>query len=476
MNKPTKLAIGIFAVLSSQTIWADNLLEVYNLAKDNDPTFLASDAGRMATNERVNQSMSSLLPQINARAYYSDSTGESTRSSAGTFTPDNPPGPAQDIGSLPSTSESDTTSDGFSISIEQEIYSHSSWLNLRQAEKRALQSNVNHEGQKHSLIIRVAETYFNVLGAMDNVEFAKAELEAVSKELAQTKQRFEVGLIAMTDVHEAQSRHDRAVANEISAQNGLDNAHEALQQITGQYHYEVMQLKEEIPLRNPEPTNIKSWVKEAETNNVSIKASRIGLDIAKKSIDISSAGHYPTISLSASYSDDSRETTTPNSRYTDTLTGISGIVSDNVSNFNGTDSSISINLNIPIYSGGNTNSRVKEAQNLYQQAAHTLEADRRLAVSQTRSSYLGVVAAVSSVNALNQAVISSQSALEATQAGFEVGTRTIVDVLLQTQQLFSAKRDHARARYDYILNTLRLKEAAGILTEKDLQQVNGMLR
>ncbi|TQV73052.1 TolC family outer membrane protein [Aliikangiella marina] len=474
MNKPTKLAVGILAVLSSQTIWADNLLEVYNVAKDNDPTFLASDAGRLATNERVNQSMSSLLPSVNAAVGYSFTDSESTQTTTGELTllsdPNNPQPFLNER-----FSESETTGSSWSVTLTQEVYNHASWLNLRQSEKRALQSNINHEDAKHDLIIRVAEAYFNVLGAMDNLDFSKAELEAVSKELAQTKQRFEVGLIAMTDVHEAQSRHDRAVANQISAQNGLDNAHEALQQVTGQYHYDLLQLKEQIDLRNPQPENIKEWVKQSEENNVSIKASRIGLDIAKKSIDIASAGHLPRVDFTARYSDSDRDTDSPAFPIEDVGVVI-GTVTDAVTNNTNPTTSLSLDVSIPIYAGGNVSSRVKEAQNLYQQSAHTLEADRRRAVSETRSSYLGVVAAVSSVNALKQAVVSSQSALEATQAGFEVGTRTIVDVLLQTQQLYSAKRDHARARYDYILNTLKLKRAAGLLSEKDLEQVNGMLR
>ena len=473
MNKPSKVALSVIALLSSSSVFADNLLEVYNIAKDNDPTYLASDAGRKATNERVNQSMAALLPQISATISASKTSRESSGTTTVVGSVDDPNTPDVDE-SAPqnSANESDSTSSGFSVRLSQEIYNHSSWLSLRQSEKRALQSNVNHEGAKQDLIIRVAEAYFNVLAAMDSVEFSKAETEAVSKELAQTKQRFEVGLIAMTDVHEAQSRHDRALANQISAQNGLDNAHEALQQVTGQYHYDLLGLKNEIPLRNPQPTDIKSWVKEAETNNVSIKASRIGLDIAKKSIDISFAGHLPTLDLSASYTDGSGDTDSQGTQFFGSL----GITSNTTSDGDSTDSSVSLNLNIPIYSGGRTNAQVKEAQALYQQAAHNLEADHRRAVSETRSAYLGVVAAVSSVNALNQAVVSSQSALEATQAGFEVGTRTIVDVLLQTQQLYSAKRDHARARYDYILNTLRLKRSAGLLTEDDLSQVNKLLR
>lgn len=475
MIKPTKAALSVLILLSSSSVWADNLLDVYNLAKDGDPTYLASDAGRMATSERVNQSFASLLPQISATASYTVSDSESGSTTKGLYTPADSNIPPVNFSNT-NTSKSDSTQTGYTIRLSQEIYNHSTWLNLRQAEKRALQSKINHEGSKQDLIIRVAEAYFNVLAAQDSVAFSKAETEAVSKELAQTKQRFEVGLIAMTDVHEAQSRHDRALANQIAAKNSLDNTHELLRLITGQYHYDLLSLKDEIRLQNPQPEDIKKWTKRAEESNINVQASKIGLDIAKKSISISQAGHLPSVDLSASYRDSDTDTDIPSSPNFDDdnvfLGTNSGINRDSFSK----NASISVNFNIPIYSGGRTNSQVKESQKLYLQAAHNLEAEHRRAISSTRSSYLGVVAAVSSVNALKQAVLSSQSALEATQAGFEVGTRTIVDVLLQTQQLFDAKRQHARARYDYIINTLKLKQAAGLLSEDDLAQINKMLR
>ncbi len=476
MNKSKIIGVTLIASILSVNVMADNLLDIYRLAKDNDPTFLSSEAGRKASNERVNQSLSALLPQINASANYSKSESKSSSRSSGLFTPDNQAIPPQNISNPPSFNESDTTSTNFSVSLSQEIYNHSTWLNLKQAEKRALQSNVNHEGSKQNLIIRVAEAYFNVLAAKDSVDFSEAETKAVSKELAQTNQRFEVGLIAITDVHEAQSRYDRAVANQIVATNNLDNTHELLQLITGQYHYDLLMLKDKVALTKPQPENIKKWVSEAENNNINVKATRIGLNIAKRSISLSQSGHYPSLSLSANYSDNNSDTGIPTRDVYDDAQNFLGVYSNINSNSDSTSSSVSINFSLPIYSGGRTNSQVKEAQQLYQQASHNLESSRRLAISQTRSSYLGVVANVSSVKALNQAVISAEKSLEATQAGFEVGTRTIVDVLLQTQQLFESKRQHARARYDYVLNTLKLKQATGLLTEKDLAKVNQLLR
>ncbi|MGB0495530.1 MAG: TolC family outer membrane protein [Kangiellaceae bacterium] len=475
MKRTKNLCLLLVASVLSTNLYADNLLDVYRLAKDNDPTTLASEAGTKAASERVNQSLASLLPQINGSASYTVSSNESSSVSNSLIVPldsNLPTTPNEQA----SGSESDTTGTNYSISLTQEIYNHSSWLSLKQSEKQALQSKINHEGTKQDLIVRVAEAYFNVLAAKDSVAFSKAETKAVSQELAQTKQRFEVGLIAITDVLEAQSRHDRALANQISAQNTLDNTHELLQLITGQYHYDLLSLKSDISLSNPQPENIKQWIKEAEDNNINVKASKVGLDIAKRGISLSRSNHYPSLNLSASYSDSDSDTDVPNQPlFTDDRVQFAN-ATDITSNSQSTGSSISINFNLPIYSGGRTNSRVKESQSLYVQAAHNLESNRRLAVSQTRSSYLGVIANVSSVNALKQAVISAEKSLEATQAGFEVGTRTIVDVLQQTQLLFDSRRQYARARYDYVLNTLRLKQATGLLTEDDLAKVNQLLR
>lgn len=472
MKKSIKFAISALVLATSTTLFADNLLDVYRLAKDSDPTFLASEAGTRATSERVNQSMAGLLPQISGGYQYSKSASDSSGLYTLVGAVDDPSTPIDE--SLPRNSfnTSDTTSNGYSLNLRQELYNHSTWLGLEISEKRSLQAKVTHEGKRQELIIRTAEAYFNILAAMDNVAFSVAETEAVSKELAQTKQRFDVGLIAITGVHETQSRYDRAIANQIAAKNGLDNTYELLLQITGTYHYDLMSLKQDIALSNPFPESINDWVKNAETNNVSIKASKVGLDIAKRNIDLFKSGHYPTLDLTASYSDGESETASKGIQFF----GNQEFPSNTINNNNSQNSSIGINFNIPIYSGGRTNSQVKESQQLYLQASHSLEAERRRAVSLTRSSYLGVIANVSSVKALKQAVLSSTKSLEATQAGFDVGTRTIVDVLLQTQLLFDAKRQYARARYDYVLNTLRLKQATGLLSEEDLIKVNSLLR
>jgi len=476
MNKTKKITAILLTSLFSSHLFADNLLDVYRLAKDSDPTFLASEAGTKASGERVSQSMAALLPQISGSLSYSKSANESSNETTSFSAIDDPLTPGideRDPRTNASSGDSDSTSTGYSITLRQELYNHTTWLNLKQSEKRELQTKVIHEGAKQTLIIRVAEAYFNVLAAKDSVEFSKAETKAVSQELAQTKQRFEVGLIAITDVLEAQSRYDRASANQIAAQNALDNTHELLQLITGSYHYNLLGLKESIMLSKPKPEKIEAWIKQAENNNINIKSSKIGLNISKRNISISQSGHYPTLDLSASYTDGSSDSSSSGSQV---FAGQLFPTSTSDSDGDQQSSSISVNFNIPIYSGGRTHAQMKESQYLYQQASHNLESARRLAVSQTRSSYLGIIANVSSVKALGQAVLSSEKSLEATQAGFEVGTRTIVDVLLQTQILFDSKRQYARSRYDYVLNTLKLKQATGLLTEKDLAKVNQLLR
>ncbi len=472
MKKTFIIAFNAIILTTSSHLFADNLLDVYRLAKGSDPSFLASEAGTRASSEKVNQSMAKLLPQINGGFNYTKSNSDSSGLYTVIGAIDDPLTPVDE--SLPrnSSNSSDTTTNGYSLSLRQELYNHSTWLNLRISEKRALQAKVYHEGKKQELIIRVAEAYFNVLAAQDNVAFSKAETEAVSKELAQTKQRFDVGLIAITNVHEAQSRYDLALANQILTQNQLDNSHEQLQQITGLYHYNILTLKQAMVLKKPQPSDIKQWVKKAELNNINVKSYKIALDIAKQGISLSQSNHYPTLDLTASYSDGDSKTTSEGIQFF----GNQSFPSNTINDGNSQSSSIGINFNIPLYSGGRSNSQVKESRQLYLQASHKLEAERRRAISLTRSSYLGIIANVSSVNALKQAVISSEKSLEATQAGFEVGTRTIVDVLLQTQLLFNAKRLYARSRYDYVLNTLKLKQATGLLSEQDLASVNQLLR
>lgn len=438
-------ATGIILSTSLQSVLAADtgLWEVYQQATRNDPTILASEMGLKATEERVDQSFADLLPSLGARYSLSNSSSEGQ----------------QNI-QLPAI-ESDADSTTISAQLTQVIYDHRIWKGLDISKKRALKAGVDHKASEQDLIIRVAEAYFNVLAAQDSVEFSTAEMEAIKQELEQTNQKFEVGLIAITDVHEAQARFDQAMADNIRAQNTLDNAFETLREITNEYYDNLTPLQTKFALRSPKPNTIEEWLKQAEQNNLVLAARKIDKEIAQQTIKLNFAGHYPTLTLSGSYQDQEEDSE------------IEGLEQP-TSTFERT--SLSLNVDIPIYSGGKTQSTVREAQHLFQQAVHNMESAHRSAIRQTRSAYLGIQASISSVKALEQSTISSQAALEATQAGFEVGTRTIVDVLNATRTVYNAKQNLARAKYDYILNTLKLKQAAGTLSEKDLRQVDALLK
>jgi len=459
-----KKSIMAFSIIAStvfvQSASADNLLEIYRLSLDNDPTILAADASRRSGQEVISQARSVLLPQVAANYSMSDSENVSQAGQqifGGTAFPS-------------SASTTNSNSDSWSVSINQQLYHHDSWIGLSQAEKQAKQSQLNFESEKQALIVRVAEAYFNVLGAKDGVEFAVAEKESLAKELEQTKQRFEVGLIAITDVHETQARYDQSLASEIIAQNLLDNSYESLRQITGTHMQNLAMLKDKIPLITPQPANINDWMKVAERSNISLRTNQLSVDIARQEIKRQTAGYYPTVDLNGSYSDNSAD---GSSNGTDPITGLPR----NSSFSNGsTNNSVSIQVRFPLYSGGRTSSSVRKAQADFDKTSQDLERIHRQVIRDTRSAYLGLIADISSVTAFTQALISTQSALEATKAGFDVGTRTMVDVLLSTSSLYNAKRNLARKRYDYVLNVLKLKQASGILTEEDLRKVNNWLK
>lgn len=427
-------------ILLSAPSQAENLLDVYRAALQNDPTFLASEARANAAKEGIAIARSSLLPQISATASKSkiDDTTETTPTSI-------------------NDGDTETDRDAVSLRLDQQIYHHDTWIGLSQAKKRAEQAELGFKGELQSLVVRASEAYFNVLSAQDGVQLAQSELESIGKQLEQTKQRFNVGLIAITDVHEAQARYDQAQANMISAQNTLDNANESLRQITGSYYQSISRLKTDLPLSSPTPASADDWVKVAQENNLSLIAQRIGVEVAREEVKRQRAGHYPTLDLSATFSDSDSEIDSTIDRSTETT-------------------NVGITLSVPIFSGFRTSASTDQASANYVVAAQDMEKQHRQTVRDARSAYLGLQAAISSVKALTQAEISAQSALEATQAGFEVGTRTIVDVLQATSNLYQAKRNLWRARYDYALNVLRLKAAAGTLVEDDLVKVNSWLQ
>ncbi|MEM6998877.1 MAG: TolC family outer membrane protein [Pseudomonadota bacterium] len=433
-----KTVVLISTILISSHCMATDLLSVYKLAEKNDPSYLQEVASYRATLEARPQAKALLLPTINLNA-------NTTRLD-------------QDISAanaFGNAGEVNFNRRGYVLNISQPIYRRDRFIALKQADTEINQAEAELAEAQQELIIRITERYFEVLAAMDNLEFAQAEVKSLSRQLEQANQRFEVGLSAITDVQEAQAGYDLAVAQEILALNTIDNAQEAMRELTGDYVSDFKALGQSIDLVRPEPERIESWTKLSLEQNLGMVAARHAAETARNEIKRQAAGHYPTLDLIGSHGYDST-----GGRFGSTKIDTT---------------SIGLELNIPIYSGGLTSSQTREAHENYNVTIHALEQARRAAQRATREAYLGVISGISQVNALNQAVISSETALEATEAGFDVGTRTAVDVVASQRATSEARRNFSQAKYDYILDTLRLKQAAGTLSINDLELINAWL-
>ncbi|MBU2917101.1 outer membrane channel protein TolC [Psychrosphaera sp. F3M07] len=433
--KKSLLSATLLLLISglSLQVEATNLLEAYKDAVKNDPQTLKAKAQYDVARESESIAFSSLMPSVNFTAGYSINNGESYNA--------------------PVTSDYDSNTLTYGVSLSQAIFRMDTWYSLDAAEKRALQAQAGFDLAQQALITRVSVSYFNVLKAQDNLEFVKSEKKAIERQLEQTKQRFNVGLTAITDVHEAQANFDSAVAQEIRSKNDIEIAKEALREITGKYYSKFDGLNtSRFEATMPAPLKIQHWVTKSENNNLELKAKELTVEAAKYDIKRAESGHYPTLNLTASLSSSDS----------------GGDIDSPALNSN----SIGLNLTVPLYSGGATSAAVRQAQANFVYASEDMEATHRSVVRQVRTSFADVVALVSTLKALEQSVISAESALKATQAGFEVGTRTIVDVLNSTRNLFNAKRNLSNTRYDYILSMLTLKQSSGSLTGTDVEAVN----
>ncbi len=445
MNKTlSTLIIAITTVIGSTQAQADDLLTVYQQALLNDPVVLKSQAQFMIVKEDIEQARSALLPQISANGGYSIGEQEFVGSENTSII----------------NQESDSLTYGASLNMQ--LYHHDSWLRLNNAEKAAHQSDLTYQVAKQDLITRVAKAYFDLLSTKDDLVFATAEKDAIARQLEQTKQRFSVGLTAITDVYEAQAQFDNAVTEEIRAENAIYQAEEELRVITNTYPKNVNVLNtQRFSTSTPVPNSADEWQVTAEAKNLDLITAKVGIDIAKDNINIARAGHYPTLDFGANYNGKDEEQTIGSAASED-LPGVNGY-------------SLGVQLNIPIYSGGAIQSSVRQAQSRFVLASQDLSLTYRSVVRTTRNAYNTVIAAISAIKAFEQSVLSAQKALEATEAGFEVGTRTIVDVLDSTRNLYNAKRNLSSTRYNYIQNVLLLKRAAGTITDEDISAINSGL-
>ena len=426
---------------------AASLLEVYQQALQSDPLIHEADARRMASLEAVPQARGSLLPQINAGGSWYKGNNSGLQQEA-FQDPDNP----TDVVFTTVDAESEFDGFGWNAELRQTLFRWDQFVGLKQAGKRVAKAEVDYEAAQQDLIVRVVIRYFDVLAAEDRLTSIHADRLAIARQLEQAKQRFEVGLIAITDVQESQAAYDQSVADEIQAKRELATAREFLREITGEYIPSLAAPTENFPLQSPNPADEASWIDQAMVQNLALLSSRFSEDIARDEISFRRTGHYPTLDLVANY--DTSDT------------DISGVTIDGVLTQNpnfptgNTRDSISVQFSVPIFQGGRTTSRVREAVYLHRASREQLQRVVRETERQTRDAYLGVLSEISRVNALAQAVKSSRTALEATQAGFDVGTRTIVDVLNSQRALYTAITNYYQSRYTYIGNVLRLKLAA----------------
>ena len=432
---PSKLVLVLLLFWWQASPGAD-LVTVYGLALENDAELMIAESDYLVSVQAAPFARADNRPQISFDANVAASEIDDSE-----------------------TGDSSDTNSGYGVNLTQSLYDNVVTGNIDAAEASVATALARVQAARQDLILRVSQIYFGILGAHDNVDFANAERESVARQLEQAEKRFEVGLIAITDVHEAQARFDTSDAQVIVAQNILENAYQSLVVITGEDTIRnLARLGDELKLEVPQPGGAEAWVKLALEFNRGLIAAQQNLNAARFERDKNTRRGYPTLDLVARYSDNDIST---DNRFRED--------SDR------TDLTVSLQLEIPIYTGGRISSEQARSTSEFVSAKNTLLLQNRLATQQARTAYLDVVSGISQVKAFKQALASTNIALEATQAGFDVGTRTSVDVLISVRETFRAQLEYAASRYEFVLNSLRLRQAAGILQEDDLFEINRRL-
>jgi outer membrane protein len=432
--------VALFLAFGSSASAAD-LLDVYRQARGADATYAAARATWAAAQERIPQGRAGLLPlaSISASVRYND---RGTR-----FSDDTTPRTSSDFGS-----------GELSLSVTQPLYRKQNVIAYEQAFTQAEQADAQLALAAQDLILRVAQAYFDVLLAQDNVAFAQAQKTAIGQQLEQAKRNFDVGTATITDTHEAQARFDLTTAQEIAARNDLELRRRALEQLIAQPAPPIAPLGRRFVLRAPQPARMDDWVAQATNANLQVRVANSALTFSSQEITRNRAAHLPTLDVFATLSGSNTETGTTTSLRSETRGSVIGV-----------------QLAIPLYQGGAISSRVRESVAQESRAREELESARRTAQFNARQAYLGITSGVSQVNALEAALVSTQSQLDSTRVGRDVGVRTQVDVLNAQQLLFSASRDLAQSKYNYVMSLLRLEAAVGELTEEDIAALNQWL-
>jgi outer membrane protein len=436
------IALSLTVALSAAPARAADLLQIYRDALANDATYASARATRDAGLESLPQGLAQILPVVNATAFTQyNNIDISFRGTA----PD---------------SQRQGNSNGYTVTLTQPVFN---WQNIQvynEAGFRAAQAEATFGQATQDLIVRVAQAYFDVLASQDSLTFIQGQKVAISEQLAQAKRNFEVGTATITDTHEAQARYDLATSQEIAAQSDLEIKKRTLQQIVGKFPERLEPLKSAIELNPPKPNSMEDWATAAASQGYTVRAQEAALEVAVREIERVRAGHLPTLNIvgSTGVNSSSISATSTNNTPSDSATRIIGL-----------------QLAIPLYAGGNVSSLVRQAVANREKVQQDLESTRRTAALSARQSYVGVTNGMAQVKALEAALVSSRSALDSNKLGYEVGVRINIDVLNAQQQVYSTLRDLSRARYDTILNGLRLKSASGTLGEVDVEEVNRLL-
>ena len=430
-SSASRLSLLLGALFLSAPAFSADLAQVYRDALVNDAQYAAARATAEAGREKEPQGLSGLLPTIGA--------------TANTLWNDNkydPPGISRSY-----------NSNAYNVSLTQPLFRWQNYVQYGQAKLQVVQTEANFAQASQDLILRVAQAYFDVLNAQENLKAVRANKQSITQQLEQAKKNFEVGTATITDSQEAQSRYDLASAQEIAAESDLDVKRYALRLIVGRDSGELNRLKPQAELKSPQPASMDAWVDAAEKGSFAVQAQQAAAEVAAKEVDRARAGHYPTLDAVANYGENRTVGSSGDRAITDAR-------------------NIGLQLNIPIFQGGYVNSKTREAVANRTAAEAGLESAKRTASLNVQQSFLGVVNGLAQVKALDAALISSSSALESNKLGYEVGVRINIDVLNAENQVYVTKRDLAKARFDTLLAQLKLKAAVGSLSETDLEQIN----
>ena len=454
MSKP--LAVYVLLLTFTQACWSESISSIYDLALKNDPVMKAARANLKVGEETENISKSRLLPSLSSSADYTESERNSSASQVYSFISADP---------FLSRSFSDTQTTSYGISLNQAVFDLPAWYQFKSGKALSASAQAQFASDQQTLIIRVTNAYLSVLRAFDNNETRKAEQRAIFRQLEQTKERFEVGLLPITDVHEAQAIFDDAAVNTLEAKGALNIAFDNLEVLTGERYDNLSGLSDNFLAENPNPVDSSSWVAFALQNNFDIKIAKFGKDASYNQAKAAASELYPKLTASARYSDSDTDGSQ-----------ISYLPSESSSNISSLNDGHSINLSfsMPIWSSG-LNASSRQAKQRAIASDESYEAVKRTTAQNARAQHQLVITNAARVKARSQAITSAESALNATQAGYEVGTRNIVDVLSAQRALFQAKRNYANSKYDYIYAMMSLKQVAGQLSPDDIYQLNARL-